>query len=136
MSLPRNLLYSMTIELTFGKFWGCGVQAAILSDPAAFVAGRLIATHCNTLQHTASQCNTLQHTASHCTTLQHTALVAGRLFATCCNMPQHTSTPCRRAELGECLPVQVHKSTLHHAAHCNTLQHTATHATHCETVDV
>ena len=32
-----------------------------------------IATHCNTLQHTATHCNTLQHTATHCNTLQHTA---------------------------------------------------------------
>ena len=45
------------------------------------------ATHCNTLQHTATQgvcvwvtplvmhthCNTLQHAATHCNTLQHTA---------------------------------------------------------------
>ena len=31
------------------------------------------ATHCNTLQHTATHCNTLQHTATHCNTLQHTA---------------------------------------------------------------
>jgi len=32
-----------------------------------------MATHCNTLQHTATHCNTLQHTATHCNTLQHTA---------------------------------------------------------------
>jgi len=40
------------------------------------------ATHCNTLQHTATHaygghaqphCNTLQHTATYCNTLQHTA---------------------------------------------------------------
>ena len=33
----------------------------------------LAATHCNTLQHTATHCNTLQHTAPHGNTLQHTA---------------------------------------------------------------
>ena len=33
----------------------------------------VIATHCNTLQHTATHCNTLQHTVTHCNTLQHTA---------------------------------------------------------------
>jgi len=56
------------------------------------------ATHCNTLQHTAthneymtgsfwiqvSLCNTLQHTATHRNTLQHTA--------THCNTLQHTAT--------------------------------------------
>jgi len=34
-----------------------------------------LATHCNTLQHTATHCNTLQHTATHCNTLQHIPLV-------------------------------------------------------------
>ena len=31
-----------------------------------------VATHYNTLQHTAAHCSTLQHTATHCNTLQHT----------------------------------------------------------------
>jgi len=31
------------------------------------------ATHCSTLQHTATHCSTLQHIAAHCNTLQHTA---------------------------------------------------------------
>jgi len=31
-----------------------------------------IATHCDTLQHTAPHCNTLQHTATHRNTPQHT----------------------------------------------------------------
>ena len=33
------------------------------------------ATHCNTLQHTATHCNTLQHTATHCNTLQLSVLI-------------------------------------------------------------
>ena len=64
-----------------------------------------IATHCNTLQHTATHCNALQHTATHCNTLQHTA--------THCITQQHTAS---------------HSNTLHHTTtHCNTLQHSATH---------
>ena len=81
------------------------------------------ATHCNTLQCTATtymyqehtswvtcaiyvaHCNTLQHAATHCNTLHYTA--------THCNILQHTAT---------------HGNTLQHTAtHCNTLQHTATH---------
>jgi len=74
-----------------------------------------LATHCNTLQHTATCLsvlmqmmffhmydglggNTLQHTATHCNTLQHTATHRNKL--------QHTAT---------------HRKT------CNTLQH-ITHA--------
>ena len=44
-------------------------------------------THCNTLQHTAAHCSTLQHTATHCNTLQHTA--------THCNTLQHTTSHCK-----------------------------------------
>jgi len=32
-----------------------------------------VATHRNTLQHTATQCNTMQHTVIHCNKLQHTS---------------------------------------------------------------
>ena len=52
------------------------------------------ATHCNTLQHTATHCNiicgkrparqaickTLQHTATHCNTLQHSATICKLVF--------------------------------------------------------
>jgi len=62
---------------------------------------RLVATHCNTLQHTATHRNTLQHTATHCNTLQHTATHGNTL--------QHTAT---------------HGNTRQHTAtYCNTLQH-------------
>jgi len=62
-----------------------------------------LATHCNTLQHTATHCESvLQHTATHCNTLQHTA--------THCNTLQHTAT---------------HYNTLQQTAN-NTLQQTAT----------
>jgi len=71
------------------------------------------ATHCNTLQHTAthkmsiasrndqrfSHCNALQHAATHCNTLQH---ATGALH-------------------------QEMLSDFHIVTHCNTLQHTATH---------
>jgi len=42
-----------------------------------------LATHCNTLQHTATHCNTLQHTVTYCNTLPH--------IVTHCNTPP----PCR-----------------------------------------
>ena len=79
-----------------------------------------IATHCNTLQHTATQCNTMQHTAQHCNPLQHTAANCNTLqqTATDCNRLQQTATHCNRL--------------LHTATHGNTLQHTATH---CNTLD-
>ena len=57
------------------------------------------ATHCNTLQDTATHCNTLQHTARHCNT---------RLSY--CKTLQHAAT-----------------HVYHTAEHGNTLQHTATH---------
>ena len=60
------------------------------------------ATHCSTLQLTATLCNTLHHTAAHCNTLQHTA--------THCNTLQHTAAHCHTLQ--------------HTATHCNTLQHT------------
>ena len=44
-----------------------------------------VATHCNTLQHTATHCK-LQHTAKHCNALQHTA--------THCNTLRRTTTHC------------------------------------------
>jgi len=56
-------------------------------------------SHCDTLQHTVTHCNTLQHSAIHCNTLQHTA--------THCNTLQHTATHCNTAQ--------------HTATHCNTL---------------
>jgi len=66
---------------------------------------RHTATHCNTLQHTASLRHSLQQTATHCLTATH------------CNTLQHTATHCLTA---------THCNTLQHTAtHCNTLQHTA-----------
>ena len=99
------------------------------------------------LQHTASHCNTLQHTATLCCTLcillydlQHTA--------THCNTLQHTATHCyTHMQVRKTLALQhtgTHSNTLQHTAtHCSTLQHTATHCstlqhrlykkTHCNT---
>ena len=98
-----------------------GASAPWLWSPRA-------ATHCDTLQHTATTCSLclflcVYHcfcvastcrfetgaeqlsSARHCNTLQHAA--------THCNTLQHTATHC---------------NTLQHiATHCNTLQHTATH---------
>ena len=66
---------------------------------------KVTATHCNTLQHTATHCtthcSTLQHTETHCNTLQHTA--------------QHTAAHCNTLQ--------------HTATHCDTLQHTVPRCT-------
>ena len=79
-----------------------------------------IATHCNTLQHTATHCKTLQHTATHCNTLHHTATQL-RFDA----MEQETFTYVP-------ITISTHCNTLQHTAtHCNTLQHTATHMIRC-----
>ena len=93
------------------------------------------ATHCNTLQHTATCRHILQHAATHRGTssvdrygstsylsycpLQHTA--------THCNTLQHTATPKDNV-------AEVQNDTARHcktlqdtATHCKTLQRTATH---------
>jgi len=44
---------------------GYGTKASVYVKTSAYHVV-LIATHCNTLQHTAALCNTLQHTATHC----------------------------------------------------------------------
>jgi len=88
-----------------------------LSHPAVLRLGTA-ETGCKYMQHSATHCNTLQytathHTATHYNTLQYTTL---QLAATRCNTLQHTA--------------------IHHTAkHCNTLQYiTLQHtATHCNT---
>jgi len=88
------------------------------------------ATHCNTLQHTATHCN---RTATHCNALQHSA--------TLCNTLQHPATPCKETYLQEkiCHERTIYRkrdlewtatpcNTLQHpTTPCNTLQHPATH---------
>jgi len=72
-----------------------------------------IATHCNTLPHTATHCNTLQHTAERCSTLQHTTT-----YSSTNRMPP--------PEFGGPTKKQKTCEQTHHAASCcNTLQHTA-----------
>jgi len=67
----------------------------------------MVATHCNTLQHTATDCDRLRHTTTHCDTLRHTVTHCDTLAH--CNTLQHT------------------------VPHSNTLQHTATtYATHAQ----
>jgi len=66
----------------------------------------------NPKYHTATHCNTLQHTATHCTTLQHTAT------------PLDTRTSTTRAQ---CSDNHVLKTwSQPQVSHCNTLQHSAT----------
>jgi len=98
------------------------------------------ATHCNTLQHTATQWHhsalslvpivKSQHAATHCNTLQRNA--------THCNTLQHTATQCHYLSLWL---VRICKSQ-HAATLCNALQKIATHccntllhtATYCYTL--
>jgi len=86
-------------------------QTARITDHELIMTLHHTASHCNsmqrtaTLQHTETHWNTLQHSATHCNTLQDTARHCNtlQLTATHCNTLQHTAT------------------------HCNTLRHTATH---------
>ena len=80
-----------------------------------------IATHCSTLQHTATHCHSFSsqrsilspatHSATHCNTLQYTR--CNTHTVTNCNSLQYTAAHCNSLQLT--------------ATHCNTLQHTATH---------
>ena len=90
------------------------------------------ATHCNTLQHTATtHCNALQRTATRCNIketcydkwVHYCQVNSANTPQTHCNALQHTATHC--------------KSTLQYTAtHCNTLQHTATHKSWCILKDI
>jgi len=116
------------------------------------------ATHCNTLQHTATHCNTLQHTATHHNTLHikrecipSECISRERETATDCNRLQQTATDCNKMER-ECISLSLHlvavccsllqsvavsnestsrESAYQVSAHCNTLQHSATHSMLC-----
>jgi len=85
-----------------------------------------IATHCNTLQHTATPFNKqMEKPATHCTRYNTLQKTEGET----CNTLQHTATHCNT------LKRQPATRTNHRgpwrkekpAAHCSTLQHTATH---------
>jgi len=102
------------------------------------------ATHCNTLQHTATHCNksktsmrvTLSkvpwssvYATTHCNTLQH--------IETHCNTPQHIATHCNTST-GPLRGVARNSiqgtSSIYVTTHCNSLQLTATHCnTHVHT---
>jgi len=99
----------------------------------------LTATHCNTLQHTATHFP-LQHTATHCNTLQRTSQY-NTLHTKYCNTLQHTAT--HRSHGRRCcyrLPANisdmVHRARVltathcNNATYCNTLQHTS-HGRRC-----
>jgi len=74
-------------------------------------------TQCNTVQHSATQCNTVQYTATHCTTNCEILDFAAVIGAAHAHTHPHTHTLQHNA---------THCNSLHHTApHCNTLQHTA-----------
>ena len=103
------------------------------------------ATHCNTLQHTATQaeahsvlkgsththnhmhlrnnkahprqCNTLQHTATHCNTLQHTATAHTRIITCTCTITND--------QVSAAIHTQTHTHT-----HAHAYTHTYTHTQH------
>jgi len=54
------------------------------------------ARHCNTLQDTATHCNTQQHAARHCKTLQYTVTLKFYIAATHCHTLPHTATQCNK----------------------------------------
>jgi len=67
--------HTSTVEVTFETLEYIAAHCNTPLPEYSLMFFRLrfaIATHCNTLQHTATHCNTLQHTATHCNTLQHT----------------------------------------------------------------
>ena len=73
----------------------------------------ILATHCNTLQHTATHCNTLQHKYD-----VHKDIYPIYLG----NTLQHTATHCNT----NMMYIKIYILYIL-ATHCNTLQHTATH---------
>jgi len=89
--------------------------------------------------HTATHCNTLQHTATHCNTLQHTATQSNAyrlLFCAHCNTLQHTQHSATRALWQllhpPCLSLaRMLVSTFRHRV---ALQHSSAHcSTYCST---
>jgi len=64
LGTPMETCLKVT-ETVVKTCWNFG--CVIVFSPISLVCG-YIATHCNTLQHTAIHCNTLQHTATHCNT--------------------------------------------------------------------
>jgi len=109
------------------QLWHAQVSVgASLRGTLAFVLGNLLcvvkrcvsrtATHCNTLQHTATPYNTLRHTATHCHILQRPSTPSGRLSM----CPWQLAVP----DVKGC----AHRNTLQHTAtHCDTLQHNTMH---------
>jgi len=95
------------------------VKISIFSLRRAWVFGGFLVTllffwtdahqRCNTLQHTATHHDTLQHTATHCITLQHTATHRWNCLSTTLSLNKCTSRL---------------QQTATHWTHCNTLQHT------------
>jgi len=107
---------------------------------------QLLATHCNTLQHTATHCNTCTYESRHSWLLQQNLWnsIASNA-ATRCNTLQHKHCDYESRHswlLQQNLWHSTASNTLQHVAtHCNTLKHTATPfntlqhtATHCNTL--
>jgi len=97
--------------------------------------------HCNTLQHTATHCNTLQYTATHCITLHSAAPHCTTLYHTVphCVTLYHTVQQCttlKHTEFWEILVGSPRKKlrTCSMQDYWNALQHSATTATHCYTL--
>ena len=81
---------------------------------------------CHTLQHTATYCNTLQHTATH----HNMYIPISRISSCVLHTLQHAATHCSPLQHTTPFP---HLS--YHSTHVfDTLPHTATHWTHCNTL--
>ena len=110
-----------TLQLYFCKTHRNTLQHTATHSVPPHISASISATHCNTLQHTATHCNTLQHTATHCNTLQHTRChpISVRLSQ------QHTATLSLQHAATHCNTLL---ATPHqHVCLCHTPQHTATH---------
>jgi len=115
---PRQCLAPLQNGLTVLSTTMCGATRKLSRSTPLVSFPSCLATHCNTLQHTATYCNILlklQHTATYCNALQHTAThcIALQRTTTHCNALQRTATHCNTLQ--------------HTATHCNTLQRTATY---------
>ena len=65
---PVKVTYLDLLEVFFAN-----VDVTQLNQQGLYEGTQVLATHCNSLQHTVSHCITLEHTARHCYTLQCTA---------------------------------------------------------------
>ena len=120
----------------------------MLYCPSYHSISRHAATRCNTLQHAATRCNTLQHAAIRCNMLQHThsksmycpsnelAVSLNELAVSLNELAvglNELAVSLQHFAVGEAL-CSWYWNDPHAATHHNALQHAATRATRCNTL--